>query len=108
MRVNLLKQILAVPTCSGHEDVMVEFLINHVRQGGVGQRGTCVVDEWNNVFIRKGNAAICPCLAAHIDTVHPLCAVRVIEQDGIIFGVDKHGQRAGIGADDKAGVYARH
>jgi putative aminopeptidase FrvX len=84
---------------------MVEFLIGHVRQGGVGVRGTCVVDEWNNVLIRKGDAAICPCVAAHIDTVHPLHAVRIIEQDGIVFGMDKHGHRAGIGADDKAGVF---
>ena len=44
-------------------------------------------------------------MAAHIDTVHPLRPVEIVQQDGILFGVDEHGQRTGIGADDKAGVF---
>ncbi len=105
MRVNLLKEILAVPTCSGQEDAMVEFVVDYVRQGGVGLRGTCVVDGWNSVYIRKGDAEFCPCVAAHLDTVHSLRPVRIQEKDGVLFGLDEHDQRAGIGADDKAGVF---
>jgi hypothetical protein len=105
MRVDLLKQLLAVPTYSRHEGQMVDFLIEHVRQGGAGLRGTCTIDDWNNVYIRKGTAEFCPCVAAHIDTVHYPQPVMVVEQDGILFGLDEGGQRAGIGADDKAGVF---
>lgn len=31
MRLDLLKQILAVPTCFRQEERMVEFLVGHVR-----------------------------------------------------------------------------
>jgi putative aminopeptidase FrvX len=105
LRLDLLKRLLAVPTCSRQEGQMVEFLIQHVRQRSSARCGRVVTDEWNNVFIRKGGPGIVPCVAAHIDTVHPLRAVEIVQQDGILFGLDENGQRIGIGADDKAGVY---
>ncbi|MGO9443301.1 MAG: M28 family peptidase [Thiobacillaceae bacterium] len=105
VRLDLLKQILAVPTYSRHEGQMVEFLADHVREGGVGLRGTCDSDDWNNVYIRKGEAEFYPCVAAHIDTVHDPQPVKIVRQDGILLGMDERGQRAGIGADDKAGVF---
>jgi hypothetical protein len=93
LRIDLLKQILAVPTCSGQEDQMVGFLSSHVRDGSKGLRGICVTDEWNNIFIRKGDAKYSPCVAAHIDTVHPPRPVQIIQRDGILFGLDQQGQR---------------
>jgi tripeptide aminopeptidase len=105
MRIDLLKQILGVPTCSRQEERMVEFLSEHVRLAGAMRCGEVTTDEWNNVFILKGGAGVVPCVAAHIDTVHRLWPVEVVQQNGILFGVDKHGQRTGIGADDKAGVF---
>lgn len=105
MRIDLLKQILAVPTCSRQEGRMVEFLVEHVRQRGSARCGSIVTDKCNNVYIRKGQAEIVPCVAAHIDTVHPLRPVEIVQQDGILFGLDENGQRTGIGADDKAGIY---
>ena len=85
---------------------MVEFLVDHVRQRGSVRCGEITTDAWNNVFIRKGSLGVVPCVAAHIDTVHPLRPVEIVQQDGILFGLDKNGQRTGIGADDKAGVFA--
>jgi tripeptide aminopeptidase len=105
MRLDLLKQILAVPTCSRQEQHMVEFLVEHVRQRGPARCGEVTTDEWNNVYIRKGRADYFPCVAAHIDTVHPPRPVEIIQQDGILFGMDEQGQRTGIGGDDKAGVF---
>lgn len=84
---------------------MVEFLVERVRQRGSARCGGIVTDEWNNVFIRKGGTGTVPCVAAHIDTVHPLRPVEIVQRDGILFGLDENGQRTGIGADDKAGVY---
>jgi len=96
LSLDLLKRLLAVPTCSRQEGQIVEFLVEHVRERGSARCGSIVTDEWNNVFIRKGGPGVVPCVAAHIDTV---------QQDGILFGLDKNGQRTGIGADDKAGVF---
>ncbi len=105
MNLDLLKQILAVPTCSRQEQRMVEFLVEHVRQRGVDRCGEIISDEWNNVFIRKGRVEHFPCVAAHIDTVQPLRCVEIIQKDGSLIGMDKQGQRTGIGGDDKAGVF---
>jgi di/tripeptidase len=105
MRLNLLKQILAVPSCSRQEGRMVEFLVEHVRQRGASRCGEVTTDELNNVYIRKGSPEYLPCLAAHLDTVQPPRLVEVVQQDGTLLGVDEHGQRMGIGADDKAGVF---
>ncbi len=105
MRLDLLKQILAVPTCSRQEQRVVDFLVEHVRQRGPARCGEIITDAWNNVFIRKGRADYFACVAAHIDTVQPLRPVGLIEHDGILFGVDDLAQRTGIGADDKAGVF---
>jgi putative aminopeptidase FrvX len=54
MRLDLLKQLLAVPTCYRQEERMVAFLMEHLRQRDVGQCGEITTDEWNNIFIRKG------------------------------------------------------
>ena len=105
MRLDLLKQILAVPTCSRQEGRMVKFLVEHVRQRGASRCGEVTTDEWNNVYIRKGSPECLPCLAAHLDTVHPPRPVEVVQQDGILFGLDEHDRPTGIGADDKAGIF---
>jgi di/tripeptidase len=84
---------------------MVEFIVEHVRQRGSARCGSIVTDKCNNLYIRKGQAEIVPCVAAHIDSVHPLRPVEIVQHDGILFGIDELEQRTGIGADDKAGVF---
>ena len=105
LRLDLLKRLLAVPTCSRQEGRMVEFIVEHVRQRGPDRCGEITTDKWNNVFIRKGGPGVVPCVAAHTDSVHPLRPVEIVQHDGILFGIDELEQRTGIGADDKAGVY---
>ena len=83
---------------------MVAFLKAHVRDGGEAKRGRCWSDHHNNVFIFKGSAEHYPCVAAHIDTVHPMKPVSIVQEGDRLFGLDTRGQRSGIGADDKAGV----
>jgi di/tripeptidase len=104
MNVELLKRVLAVPTHSHQEDEMVQFLVDHVRQGGVARRGRVATDEFNNVYIVKGNAQHYPCVAAHIDSVQPLRPVEIVEEGGRLVGFNA-GHQVGIGADDKAGVF---
>ena len=105
MRLNLLKNLMAVPTCSRQEHGLVEFIVQHVRQRGAQRCGEVVTDEWNNIFIRKGGGGQVPCVAAHLDSVHPLRPIKIVRQGGILFGVDEMGRRSGIGADDKLGVF---
>ncbi|MGO8930225.1 MAG: hypothetical protein ACLQU3_25430 [Limisphaerales bacterium] len=104
MRIDLLKQLIAVPSRSWQEEQMVGFLTSYMKQGGK-PRGRCWSDEHKNLYIVKGKADYFPCVAAHIDTVHPLTPVQIVQQDGMLVGFDQHGQRTGIGADDKAGVF---
>lgn len=105
MRLNLLKRLLAVPTSSLHEEKMVSFLVEHVKERGVARCGRVAVDSHNNVYVVKGNARCLPCVAAHIDSVHRWAEVEIVQQNGTLVGFDRLGQQIGIGADDKAGVF---
>jgi tripeptide aminopeptidase len=105
MRLNLLKQLLALPTCSGREQLMVEFLMEHVRRRGPEPCGTAWADRVNNVYIRKGDVAPVPLVCAHLDTVHGWTEVELVEQDGLLVGFNAEGNRCGIGADDKCGIF---
>lgn len=104
MRLDLLKRLLAVPSKSRQEEQMVAFVTDHVNEAE-GRRGRVWSDDFNNVYILKGRAGQFPCVAAHLDTVHPMTPVRIVEQQGMLLGYDRQGQRTGIGADDKAGVF---
>ena len=105
MRVELLKQMLAVLSPSYQEKAMVEFIITHIEQMGPRSGVRCRVDEHNNVFITKGDAEFLPCVAAHIDTVHRLAPATIVQHGGLLVGFDEAGRRTGIGGDDKAGVF---
>ena len=100
MTRDLLHKLLTIPSPSGHEQELADFIVGHARALG------CVtaMDEHRNVYIRKGQPGKVPCISAHLDTVVPV-KPKVINQNGRIYGVDEQGQRTGIGADDKTGVY---
>ena len=104
MRTDLLKRILAVPTCSRREHRMVEFLLQHVRERGAERCGVATVDRWNNVLIVKGSGGDVPCAGAHIDTIQGWDEIEIVEQDGLLLGFDGQGNRRGTGGDDKYGV----
>lgn len=105
MQLDLLKRLLAVPTCSRREHRMVEFLLQHVRERGPELCGSAWADTWNNVYLRKGIMEPVPLVCAHIDSVFDGTEVEIVEQDGLLFGFDGEGNRAGIGADDKCGTF---
>ena len=62
-------------------------------------------DDFGNIFVTKGQTEHYPCVAAHLDEVHPPCVRNLQERDGMIFAVNENGERTGIGADDKNGVW---
>ena len=105
MRVELLKQMLAVPSPSYQEKAMVAFIVQHIEQLGPRSGVRCRVDEHNNIYITKGDAEFLPCVAAHIDTVHRLAPATIVQHGGLLVGFDEAARRTGIGGDDKAGVF---
>lgn len=105
MRVELLNQLLLLPSPSHREQPVVEFIVRHVESLGLLSGVRCSVDAHNNIYIVKGDAARLPCVAAHIDTVHHRAPARIVQHGGLLMGFDEAGRRTGIGGDDKAGVY---
>ena len=105
MRVELLNQLLLLPSSSHHEQAVVEFIVRHVESMGPRSGVRCWVDAHNNVYITKGDAEFLPCVAAHIDTVHRSAPACIVQHGGLLVGFDESGRRTGIGGDDKAGVF---
>ena len=106
----LMYRVLSVPTFSGMEHRMQEFLMGYIREKGYDGG----IDEKGNVYMCKGSLPegdFFPCVTAHMDTVHheqiPFIEANrpiplVTEEDGgrhFIFAED-----FGLGGDDKAGI----
>ena len=102
MKIKLLKELLAVPTSSWHEQPMVDWLVHYIRREIKGASVT--VDRYRNVYVTKGSAAYLPCVAAHIDTVQPQRQVDIVADGTRLIGFSG-GEQVGIGADDKAGIF---
>lgn len=102
MNLDRFVELLETPTHSGHEDPMIAFLCRTL-SGMDGVRFH--VDHVGNVFAEKGDAEHRPCLVAHIDTVQSWSEARAEVGAGIITGVLPSGNRTGLGADCKTGVF---
>ena len=114
----LLKEILSLPSYTGKEDRVVDFLISY----GVRKGYKVFVDHVNNVYFTKGSVSeyeYFPCFVAHTDTVH-MNQSDLIKEDRrkiINHHIDEYeqnilyathpdsGEQIGIGGDDLAGVY---
>ena len=107
---NLLYQVLSIPTYSGKEVRMQEFLFKYATEHGL----QAYIDNKGNIYLQKGSlekGRFFPCLVAHMDTVHsrqipfieankkiPL-QTEVVNGNHLIFAED-----FGLGGDDKAGI----
>jgi len=106
-KLGRLKEVLAVPTYSRNEVLMIEYLKKVLDQKGYDY----TVDNLGNIYVTKGVAEWYPCFVAHTDTVHtvnPNLTVVQLEEDGktILTGIDKETMKpSGIGGDDKCGVF---
>src|SRR5512143_124526 len=103
MNVKMLKTLLAVPTSTFNEQPMVDYLVHYIRHQIPGT--TVTVDEARNIYVTKGSIRYSPCVAAHIDSVHPHRKVHIVQEGTRLVGYDSGGQRCGIGADDKTGIF---
>ena len=115
--LQLLKQVLSVPTKTYQEDLMVEFLVNWLTENKIEH----FVDEHNNVYAVKQEISdipvdfYFPCVIAHTDTVHNIDVINIREE--MLPNTQKEIKLAykayndsnfptGIGGDDKCGVFA--
>jgi len=100
-----LKEILSIPTYFRQEHQLLRYLIKYLQTTIY----TFSVDAFGNLYITKGKAEYYPCVCAHTDSVFPVSEYTVeevtIENKLALTGKDNAGNRCGIGADDKAGVF---
>ena len=65
MDIEFLKQVLAVPNPSGHEEFLQDFVKEWCGKNGIG----CRKDGKGNMFLTKGHADFYPCFTSHLDSV---------------------------------------
>lgn len=112
MDISLLKQILSIPTKTGNEAMLVEYLKSYLKYKSIDFE----IDDMGNIIATKGNAEIFPCVVAHTDSVHDAdywIEIRDVKRKnaqgeykaalaGYITDTDI---KIGCGGDDKAGVF---
>lgn len=114
--LQLLKEVLSVPTHTYQEDLMVQFIVDWLKSNNIEH----YVDEHLNVYAIKQTGGlpedfVFPCVIAHTDTVHELDTINVREEmlpntEGelklSLKAYNDSGNPTGIGGDDKCGVFA--
>ena len=104
--MELLKKLYCIHSKSGNEHNMVEFIMAHVDEVLPGAKVD--IDNYNNIYITKGESKTYPCVVAHTDQVQHIHSkdFMAVETDDIIFGYSKKNKRfEGLGADDKNGIW---
>ena len=115
--LDLLKEVLSIPTKTYKEERMVEFICDFLSKNSI----SFYKDEHNNIYATKQSTETLPenfyfpCVISHTDTVHDIGSLIVREeylpnaQDQYklaLKGYNSQGGPSGIGGDDKAGVFA--
>lgn len=113
-KIDLLKNVLSVPTATFKEGLLVEFICNWLQENNIEY----YIDDMLNIYATKqtdDDVEYFPCVIAHTDTVHGLNQINVREEmlenaqgeiKPSLKAYDNHGEPTGIGGDDKAGVFA--
>ena len=116
MNLELLKDVLSIPSISGKENLIRDYIIEFAQNNDIEFE----VDSKGNVYLTKGKDRMTlgeyyPCVVSHIDTVHR-SHIELIEKNIRLDIVDKgNGDliaynpltelQTGIGGDDKCGVF---
>jgi putative aminopeptidase FrvX len=115
--LQLLKDVLSVPTKTYKEDLMVVYLVQWLKDNNI----EFFVDEHKNVYATKQESVLIPpdfyfpCVIAHTDTVHDIDTINIREEQlsntqGELKlsykAYNNLGNPTGIGGDDKCGVFA--
>lgn len=99
--MKLLQQLYKITSKSGMEDRIKAFVLDYLKDVDL----SATTDNIGNIFITKGVSESYPCIAAHLDEIHPPCEREVVVDGDIVYTVDKLWNRVGCGADDKNGLW---
>jgi putative aminopeptidase FrvX len=99
--MELLKSLYRINSKSGNEGEMKKFFLEQL----AGLELLVEEDTFGNIFITKGVANSYPCVTAHFDEVHIPTERNIVVDGDMIYAVDADGERVGIGADDKNGLW---
>lgn len=114
--LNLLKEVLSVPTKTYQEDLMIIFLEKWLTENKISYYR----DDYGNIYATKkvdevGDNFYYPCVISHTDTVHGLEHINIREEQLpnaqgeiklALKAYNDDGYPTGIGGDDKCGVFA--
>lgn len=109
--LDFFKTLLSIPSKTYQEDLMVSFITDFLYSRGY----EFYTDDLSNIYVTKGIVEYYPCFVSHLDTVHSMTPIRVVEKmlpndngemklalQGYSMFNDQH---VGIGGDDKCGIY---
>ncbi|MBR5456709.1 MAG: hypothetical protein IKU76_07175 [Bacteroidaceae bacterium] len=99
--MELLKRFYGINGKSGHEAQIKEFFVEQL----AGLELSVEEEAFGNIFITKGVADSYPCVTAHLDEVHSPTERNIVVDGDMIYAVNGCGERVGIGADDKNGLW---
>jgi hypothetical protein len=102
--VDYLMHVHSVQSKSHDDVVMSKFLIDEL---GKIEGVYIESDDYGNIYATKGKTDIYPCMVSHTDTVHSIVdKFKVFRDEDVLFAFNSHtGKQAGIGGDDKVGVF---
>ena len=115
MKLDFLKEVLSLPSISGDESMVRDYIIEYAKTYGIDY----YTDKKGNIYLTKGmldsTDEYFPCVVSHMDTVHrshrTLIENKVrlsIKEDNLGWLTAHHPEtdkQTGIGGDDKCGVY---
>ena len=114
MNLEFLKEVLSLPSISGDESMVRDFIIEFAKTNGIEY----YTDKKGNLYLTKGTLdsteEYFPCVVSHMDTVHRTHITlienkeRLIikENDGNLIAFHPTTEiQTGIGGDDKCGVF---
>ena len=124
MNIDFLKEVLSIPSISGDESMVRDYIIEYAKENGIEY----YTDAKKNLYLTKGSGKMTsgeyyPCVVSHMDTVHSSHRELIESKTNLIIesstyseGEDnemttliaKHPitkEQTGIGGDDKCGVY---
>lgn len=67
VNINLLKELYKINSHSYEEKPLVDFICKYAKESLPGVK--VEIDQYNNIYMTKGNAKTYPCVVAHTDLV---------------------------------------
>lgn len=119
MNIDFLKEVLSIPSVSGDESMVRDYIIEYAKENGIEY----YTDAKKNLYLTKGTDKMTsgeyyPCVVSHMDTVHGSHRELIETKTNLIIEdtgesemgelIAKHPitkEQTGIGGDDKCGVY---